>query len=912
MYRWPATNSKWKILTSPIATPEALNPAQRRLFSPNVNIPVSEAMQAGEANVPAHSSADYSFTQKEKEAKDLFAPESFHEVDVIWKEQRAVDSKSRLSYSSTPIQEKEEKEKEKERGCGASTQKSAQGAERLEDSTATQVHWKLGELMEREKTEEEDDDVSFHILRIQHSPGYGAQEYNNLLKMGMRRQTDASLQEKITAGSENTSKESQQEKISAQNLTPQRSSVPNSVISAVHELNLAMDMHKATNQGQQEESDSSNPWQDVKKIEEDVFLRKNMEVKKLIHKSNGAEEDNAITISFVPRTETTETCRVESVTSIALPQGTGTIKPDVTLDTGIALQKDASSGATQEGIVQEMIARLRLSDANPSARPTFSTGAGVQECRSESVPVAQIQDVVLDILARLRPNMTGAAQCKEEQINLSAEPERGKDDNLHHSPLVSVAEAVRNSSSADVLRRPLIDKAVQTQALTDPATPKTQTPLPPQTKTQTQGVDPRDDGGDHHGSRRSLHAQSCGSCSPAGVAMKSKVSPGKVPTSSSASKHEGSQTEFPSPSKIAISRRPPFILPSSNSTKSPLSPPVDSSYTSRRSSCGGNSPSQADIIAQANPTEPRKRSKYTPKPNSSRPADESCRTPQREIRRKLLDQSIINTTSTKCSSSSGSFENQSSSSTKEAEDKVMEIGRHVQPSDQASTSSQKLLQSPNIPPTRLSTSRGPSQPSSTPRSPEPPSTPHLIPSKNPTRSSPNSKPASPASASKRLHTSPKSPYKYSPSRVKSTATPAAPTEIVGSSTSDETEADVIVISGEVRADVVVREVEPEDHSIALAIKDSMDPYTDFRESMLEMMAGREIWPRRELQELLDCFLRLNQPVHHSLIVHAFADACFGKAATSAVAVAAASAAVADHRRVPLVRRRSSPSSKHQP
>ena len=904
MYRWPATNSKWKILNSPIATPEALNPAQRRLFSPNVNIPVSEAIQAGEANVPAHSSADYSLTQKEKEAKDLFAPENFHELDVIWKEQRAVDSKSRLSCSSAPIQEKEEKEKE--RGSGAATQKSAQGAERLEDSTSTQVHWKLGELMEREKTEEEDDDVSFHILRIQHSPGYGAQEYNSLLKMGMRRQTDGSLQEKITAGSGNTPKESQQEKTSAQNLTPQRSSVPNSVISAVDELNLAMDMHKATNQGQQEESDSSNPWQDVKKIEEDVFSRKKTEVKKLIHKSNGAEED-AITISFVPRTEAIETCRVDSVTSIALPQGTRTIKPAATPDTGIALQKDTSSNATQEGIVQEMIARLRLSDATPSARPTFSTGAGVQECRSESVPVAQIQDVVLDILARLRPNMSGAAHCKEEQINLT---ERGKDDSLHQIPLVSVAEAVRSASSADVLHRPLIDKAVQTQALTDPASPKTQT----QPQPQTQGIDPRDDGGDHHGSRGSLHAQPCGSCSPAGVAMKSKASSAKVSTSPTSSKHEGSQTEFPSPSKIGISRRPPFILPSSNSTKSPLSPLVESSYTSRRISCGGNSPSQADIIAQANPTEPRKRSKYTPRPNSSRPADECCRTPQREIRRKLLDQSIINTTSTKCSSSSsGSFEDRSSSSTKEAGEKVMEIGRHVQPSDQACTSSQKLLQSPNIPPTRLSTSRGPPQPSSTPRSPEPPSTPHLIPSKNPTRSSPNSKPASPASASKRLHTSPKSPYKYSPSRVKSTATPAAPIEIVGGSRLDETEADMIVISGEVRADVVVREVQPEDHSIALAIKDSMDPYTDFRESMLEMMAGREIWPRRELQELLDCFLRLNQPVHHSLIVHAFADACFGKAAaTSAVAVAAASAVVADHRRVPLVRRRSSPSSKHQP
>lgn len=911
MYRWPATNSKWKILTSPIAIPEALNPAQRRLFSPNVNIPISEAMQAGEANVPAHSSTDYILTQREKEAKDLFAPETFHELDVTSKEQRAFDSKSRLSCSSTPIQEKEEKEKEKERGSAAATQKSTQGAERLEDSSATQVHWKLGELMEREKTEEEDDDVSFHILRIQHSPGYGAQEYNTLLKMGMRRQTDGSLQEKITAGSGNTAKESQQEKTSAQNLTPQRSSVPNMVLSAVHELNLAMDMHKATNQGQQEESDSSNPWQDGKKVEEEVSSRKTTEVMKLIHKSNGAEEDNAITISFAPRMETIETCKVDSVTSTALPQESRTIEPDVTTDTRIELMKDPSSAAIREGIVQEMIARLRISDANPSPKPTFSTGAGMQECRSESVPVAQIQDVVLDILARLRPNMSGTDHCKEEQNDLTAEPERGKDDNLHNFPLFSVAEAVRNASSADVLRRPSIDKAVQTLPLPDPASPKTQTQPPP----QTQGGGPRDDGGDQHGTRGSLHAQQCGSSSPAGTAMKSKASSRKVLASSS-SKHEGSQTESPSPSpsKIAISRRPPFILPSSNSTKSPLTSLVDSSYTPRRILCGGNSPSQAEIIAQANPTEPRKRPKCTPRSNSSKVADECCRTPHREIRRKLMDQSIINTTATKCYSSSGSFENQSSSTTKE--EKVIEIGRHVQPSDQTSTSSQKLLQSPNIAPTRLSTSRGPPQPSSTPRSPEPPSTPHLVPSKNTTRSSPNSKPASPASASKRLHTSPKSPYKYSPSRIKSAATPAAApprTDIVGGSTSDETGVDVIVISGEVRADIVVQEVEPEDHSIALAIKDSMDPYTDFRESMLEMMAGRETWPRRELQELLDCFLRLNQPVHHSLIVHAFADACFGKAAaTSAVAVAAASAAVADHRLVPLVRRRSSPSSKHQP
>lgn len=59
----------------------------------------------------------------------------------------------------------------------------------------------------------------------------------------------------------------------------------------------------------------------------------------------------------------------------------------------------------------------------------------MQECRSESAADDHIQDVVLDIiLARLRPNMSGVAQCKEEQINLTAEveSERDKDDNLHH------------------------------------------------------------------------------------------------------------------------------------------------------------------------------------------------------------------------------------------------------------------------------------------------------------------------------------------------------------------------------------------------------------------------------------------------------------------------------------------------
>ena len=60
-------------------------------------------------------------------------------------------------------------------------------------------------------------------------------------------------------------------------------------------------------------------------------------------------------------------------------------------------------------------------------------------------------------------------------------------------------------------------------------------------------------------------------------------------------------------------------------------------------------------------------------------------------------------------------------------------------------------------------------------------------------------------------------------------------------------------------------------SIALA-KDSSDPYVDFRDSMLEMMQEKNLWQRQEeLQDLLQCFLHLNQPVHHQLIHQAFSD-----------------------------------------
>ncbi|CAA0822525.1 Transcription repressor OFP6 [Striga hermonthica] len=54
-------------------------------------------------------------------------------------------------------------------------------------------------------------------------------------------------------------------------------------------------------------------------------------------------------------------------------------------------------------------------------------------------------------------------------------------------------------------------------------------------------------------------------------------------------------------------------------------------------------------------------------------------------------------------------------------------------------------------------------------------------------------------------------------------------------------------------------------------KDSDDPYLDFRRSMLQMILEREIYSRDELKELLDCFLRLNDPYYHGIIVRAFTE-----------------------------------------
>ncbi|XP_010534396.1 PREDICTED: transcription repressor OFP6-like [Tarenaya hassleriana] len=54
-------------------------------------------------------------------------------------------------------------------------------------------------------------------------------------------------------------------------------------------------------------------------------------------------------------------------------------------------------------------------------------------------------------------------------------------------------------------------------------------------------------------------------------------------------------------------------------------------------------------------------------------------------------------------------------------------------------------------------------------------------------------------------------------------------------------------------------------------KDSDDPYLDFRRSMFHMILENEIYSKDDLRELLNCFLRLNAPFHHAVILRAFTD-----------------------------------------
>ncbi|KAK3408265.1 transcription repressor OFP6 [Eucalyptus grandis] len=70
------------------------------------------------------------------------------------------------------------------------------------------------------------------------------------------------------------------------------------------------------------------------------------------------------------------------------------------------------------------------------------------------------------------------------------------------------------------------------------------------------------------------------------------------------------------------------------------------------------------------------------------------------------------------------------------------------------------------------------------------------------------------------------------------------------------------------------------NSIAVA-KDSDDPYRDFKDSMLQMVLEQGIYSRDGLQELLHCFLKLNSPRYHAVIIRAFTAIWNGVASAAA-------------------------------
>lgn len=57
------------------------------------------------------------------------------------------------------------------------------------------------------------------------------------------------------------------------------------------------------------------------------------------------------------------------------------------------------------------------------------------------------------------------------------------------------------------------------------------------------------------------------------------------------------------------------------------------------------------------------------------------------------------------------------------------------------------------------------------------------------------------------------------------------------------------------------------------VKRSEDPYSDFKSSMVQMILEKNIYQPTELRGLLECFLSLNSPEHHWIIMEAFTEIC---------------------------------------
>ncbi|KAL5729258.1 hypothetical protein ACHQM5_002233 [Ranunculus cassubicifolius] len=61
-----------------------------------------------------------------------------------------------------------------------------------------------------------------------------------------------------------------------------------------------------------------------------------------------------------------------------------------------------------------------------------------------------------------------------------------------------------------------------------------------------------------------------------------------------------------------------------------------------------------------------------------------------------------------------------------------------------------------------------------------------------------------------------------------------------------------------------------EESVAI-VKRSTNPYDDFRTSMVEMIIEKQIFSAKDLEKLLQCFLSLNSPHHHRIIVEVFTE-----------------------------------------
>lgn len=55
------------------------------------------------------------------------------------------------------------------------------------------------------------------------------------------------------------------------------------------------------------------------------------------------------------------------------------------------------------------------------------------------------------------------------------------------------------------------------------------------------------------------------------------------------------------------------------------------------------------------------------------------------------------------------------------------------------------------------------------------------------------------------------------------------------------------------------------------VKKSEDPYEDFKSSMMDMIVEKQMFEKKDLEQLLQCFLSLNSRTYHGIIVEAFSE-----------------------------------------